>query len=101
MSSARVWIWLFTAKPCSETPEKRADLPSSTRRGSLPDYLGSCNLNPLIYPLNGTACCRDITTGSNGEFSAAPGYDRLTGLGAPDVKQLMLSFTSSRARFGP
>jgi kumamolisin len=46
-------------------------------------------LNPLIYPLIGTGCFRDITTGRNGEFAADPGYDRVTGLGVPDVKQLI------------
>lgn len=46
-------------------------------------------LNPLFYPLNGIGCFRDITDGSNGEFGATPGYDRVTGLGAPDVKQLI------------
>jgi len=52
-------------------------------------------LNPLIYPLIGTGCFRDITAGSNGEFAAAPGYDRVTGLGAPDVKQLIAALTQA------
>ena len=55
-------------------------------------------LNPLIYPLIGTGCFRDITAGSNGEFDAAAGYDRVTGLGAPDVKQLIASLTSAPAQ---
>jgi kumamolisin len=50
-------------------------------------------LNPLIYPLNGTGCFRDITAGSNGEFKAGAGYDRVTGLGAPDIKQLIAALT--------
>lgn len=50
-------------------------------------------LNPLMYPLNGTGCFRDITAGSNGEFKAGAGYDRVTGLGAPDVKQLIAALT--------
>jgi kumamolisin len=46
-------------------------------------------LNPLIYPLMGAPCFRDIVSGSNGNFEASAGYDRVTGLGAPDVAALM------------
>jgi kumamolisin len=46
-------------------------------------------LNPLLYPLQGTACFRDINSGSNGDFTAGPGYDMVTGLGVPNVKELM------------
>ena len=31
---------------------------------------------------------RDITTGSNGAFSAGIGYDLVTGIGVPDLKAL-------------
>lgn len=54
-------------------------------------------LNPLIYPLNGTGCFRDISHGTNGEFTATPGYDRVTGLGAPDVKGLISALTQAPA----
>jgi kumamolisin len=50
-------------------------------------------LNPLIYPLMGTAAFRDIVSGSNGAFSAGPGYDRVTGLGTPNVKELVARLT--------
>lgn len=46
-------------------------------------------LNPLIYPLIGTSSFRDVTSGSNGAFSAGPGYDLVTGLGVPNVKALI------------
>ena len=52
-------------------------------------------LNPLIYPLLGTACFRDVTSSSNGKFSAGPGYDRVTGLGVPNVKRLIASLTQA------
>ena len=45
-------------------------------------------LNPLIYPLIGTNCFRDILTGSNGTYHCGPGYDLVTGIGTPDLKQL-------------
>jgi kumamolisin len=46
-------------------------------------------LNPLIYPLIGTASFRDITSGSNGAYQAGPGYDMVTGIGVPNVKNLI------------
>jgi kumamolisin len=52
-------------------------------------------LNPLIYPLNGTSAFRDIVAGNNGGFSAGPGYDRVTGLGAPNVSALVAALTKA------
>jgi kumamolisin len=52
-------------------------------------------LNPLIYPLKGTASLRDIKSGSNGAFSASNGYDLVTGLGVPNVKALMATLAST------
>jgi kumamolisin len=46
-------------------------------------------LNPLLYPLAGTAAFRDVTIGTNGAFHCGPGYDEVTGLGVPDVKELI------------
>jgi kumamolisin len=46
-------------------------------------------LNPLIYPLIGTSSFRDIHSGSNGAFSAGPGNDLVTGIGVPDVRELI------------
>jgi kumamolisin len=46
-------------------------------------------LNPLIYRLIGTPAFRDITSGSNGAFSCHAGYDQVTGIGAPNVQQLI------------
>ena len=50
-------------------------------------------LNPLLYPLLGTPCFRDITQGSNGAYEAGPGYDMVTGLGVPNVAKLMQALT--------
>ncbi|HEY7299740.1 MAG TPA: S53 family peptidase [Xanthobacteraceae bacterium] len=52
-------------------------------------------LNPKIYPLVGTRCFRDIATGSNGQYSAGPGHDRVTGLGVPNVAQLITALTGA------
>jgi kumamolisin len=46
-------------------------------------------LNPRLYPLAGTAAFRDITSGSNGAFSARLGYDMVTGLGTPSLEKLI------------
>lgn len=46
-------------------------------------------LNPLLYPLKGTSAFRDIQQGSNGEYQAGPGYDLITGLGVPNVANLL------------
>jgi kumamolisin len=72
--SAPVW-----AAFCALINEKRHD----NGKPALPF------LNPLLYPLLGTNCFRDIESGSNGAYHAGPGYDMVTGLGVPDVKQLV------------
>lgn len=46
-------------------------------------------LNPFLYPLMGTPAFRDVTAGSNGAFHCGPGYDQVTGIGAPNVKELI------------
>jgi kumamolisin len=42
-------------------------------------------LGAKIYPLLGSSSFRDITSGSNGAYSAGPGFDLCTGIGVPDV----------------
>jgi subtilase family serine protease len=46
-------------------------------------------LNPMIDPLMGTRCFRDIVDGSNGAYHAGPGYDMVTGIGVPSTKDLI------------
>jgi kumamolisin len=50
-------------------------------------------MNPLLYPLQGSACFRDIVKGTNGDFQAKAGYDQVTGLGVPNVKELVKALT--------
>jgi kumamolisin len=50
-------------------------------------------LNPLIYPLMGGSSFRDIKTGNNGAFTATPGYDMVTGIGVPNIKELIKALT--------
>jgi subtilase family serine protease len=48
---------------------------------------------PMLYNLLGTPlysqAFNDVTAGSNGRFSAGPGYDRATGLGSPQAGVLV------------
>ncbi|MFO1162820.1 MAG: S53 family peptidase [Reyranellaceae bacterium] len=46
-------------------------------------------LNPHLYPLGDTACFRDITHGDNNGYRAAPGFDLVTGLGTPNLSELI------------
>jgi len=54
-------------------------------------------LNPLLYPLAESACFRDIVVGTNGTFKASAGYDRVTGLGVPNVSELIAALTKRAA----
>ena len=51
-------------------------------------------INPLIYPLMGTAAFRDIKAGTNGAFQAGAGYDLVTGIGVPNVRELIKALAS-------
>ncbi|MGA8870839.1 MAG: S53 family peptidase [Candidatus Acidiferrales bacterium] len=46
-------------------------------------------VNPLLYAANAEKTFHDITSGSNGDYSAGPGWDACTGLGSPDGTALM------------
>jgi kumamolisin len=47
-------------------------------------------LNPLLYgSLAGKKVCRDITSGNNGAYAAAPGWDACTGWGSPQGNNLL------------
>ncbi len=54
-------------------------------------------MNPLLYASLGTACFRDVTAGANGAYSAKAGYDLVTGLGAPVVKELVRHLSAKPA----
>ena len=46
-------------------------------------------LNPKLYAAAGTAAFNDITSGSIGAYSAGVGYDFCTGLGTPNMANLI------------
>jgi kumamolisin len=45
--------------------------------------------NPAFYPLAATTAFRDITIGTNGTYTASTGYDRVTGIGVPNLSALI------------
>ena len=51
-------------------------------------------LNPILYPLVDSPCFRDITEGSNGAHDATSGYDMVTGLGVPNMAELVATLTA-------
>ncbi len=46
-------------------------------------------INPLLYSAKVESTFHDITSGSNGNYSAGPGWDACTGLGSPNGAALM------------
>jgi len=48
-------------------------------------------VNPLLYARGSAATFHDITSGTNGTYSAGTGWDACTGLGSPDGSALLAS----------
>ncbi len=52
-------------------------------------------LNPTLYALSASSgVFRDITSGNNGAYSAGPGWDACSGLGAVDGDKLLAGLSS-------
>jgi subtilase family serine protease len=47
------------------------------------------NPGALLYGLCGTSALHDVTSGSNGDYAAAPGYDLVTGIGTVSAQNLL------------
>jgi kumamolisin len=59
-------------------------------------------LHPLLYATPASArAFRDITVGSNGAFSAGPGWDPTTGLGSPSGLNLLQYLLSNNSSITP
>jgi hypothetical protein len=50
---------------------------------------GAGNPGARLYGLCGTPTLHDVTSGSNGDYRASTGYDLVTGLGTPEVRNLL------------
>jgi kumamolisin len=46
-------------------------------------------INPLLYEKTSVAAFRDVVSGTNGAYSAGPGWDACTGWGSPDGAKLL------------
>lgn len=46
-------------------------------------------INPLLYSATVEPTFHDITSGSNGDYSATKGWDACTGLGSPSGNALL------------
>jgi len=61
--------------------------------------------NPIIYPIglssSYTSDFHDITSGSNGAYSAATGYDLVTGWGSPKGQNLINALLASAMALAP
>ena len=55
-------------------------------------------VNPLLYTAKVEATLRDITSGSNGTYSAGPGWDACTGLGSPNGAALLAALATTAAK---
>ena len=51
-------------------------------------------LPPYLYGLLNSQNFRDITSGKNGAYTATTGYDKVTGIGTPNIKNLITYFLS-------
>ncbi len=54
-------------------------------------------LQPFLYSAAAVPGLRDITKGSNGAYSAGPGWDACTGLGSPDGTKLLAALGRQKA----
>jgi len=67
--------------------------PHQTRRAPPPGS-GPVGSSSHLYPLSGSGAFNDITSGSNGAYAAGPGYDLCTGLGSPNVGNLIAALAN-------
>ena len=82
LSTGSPWSWYManTASACCKLLGE-----NKVSAGKAPIGL----FNARIYSLTGTANFRDITAGDNGGFTAGPGHDLVTGVGAPLLDTLL------------
>ena len=89
-----------SAAPVFPHPVGPAWWPSATNSASPRDSAamdGRSDALPLLYSM-AAADYHDITSGSNGGYSAAPGYDMVTGRGTPVADKLVLDFAPATPR---
>jgi kumamolisin len=73
-TSAVAPLWAILLAPINQSPGKNVGW-----------------LKPLLYGTSVEKTFHDITSGSNGDYSAARGWDACTGLGSPNGSALLSS----------
>ncbi len=58
-------------------------------------------LHPFLYSAAARPGLHDITSGTNGAYSAGPGWDACTGLGSPDGVALLAALKAVTAPGAP
>ncbi len=58
-------------------------------------------IQPAIYAAKAASAFNDITQGSNGAFSAGPGWDACTGLGSPNASKLIPLLAAASSGINP
>jgi len=58
-------------------------------------------LNPYLYQAAGSSAINDVTSGTNGAYTAGPGYDFCSGVGTPNVTNLLTMLMSAPAASPP
>jgi subtilase family serine protease len=78
-------LWYIVGGTSDAAPQWAGILSSLNQKKSA----GSGNPGGLLYGLCGSTSLQDVTSGSNGAYNAVNGYDMVTGIGTPNVKNLL------------
>jgi subtilase family serine protease len=79
-------LWYIVGGTSDAAPQLAGILSSLNQKKS-PN--GSGNPGELLYDLCGSTSLQDVTSGSNGAYNAVGGYDMVTGIGTPNVNNLL------------
>jgi kumamolisin len=79
-------LWYIVGGTSGAAPQWAGILSSLNQKKS---SSGSGNPGALLYGLCGSTSFHDVTSGSNGAYDAVEGYDMVTGIGTPNVDDLL------------
>jgi subtilase family serine protease len=79
-------LWYIVGGTSGAAPQWAGILSSLNQKKS---SSGSGNPGALLYGLCGSTSFHDVTSGSNGAYDAVEGYDMVTGIGTPNVDNLL------------
>jgi len=79
-------LWYIVGGTSDAAPQWAGILSSFNQKNA---SAGSGNPGAMLYGLCGSTSLHDVTSGSNGAYDAGSGYDMVTGIGTPDVSNLL------------